>query len=226
VIHFFKTLLANCARCFAPRVFLWHLVAFALTFVCVWSGLDWWWFMHSRAPLTQAVLLPAAVIGGLLPMVLPWVVYGVGRTLQNKKLSSTGLAILQAELLAGFISAAYKSVTGRIEPPLHGFGAVVSPTAVDNSHAFNFGFWEHGIFWGWPSTHTTLAFAAMVTIYTLFPQHKLVRALALGYAFYIGIGISTNIHWFSDFVAGAIIGSVIGVVVGKSFKMDSASAKA
>jgi uncharacterized protein YcfJ len=26
-----------------------------------------------------------------------------------------------------------------------------------------------------------------------------------------------TIHWFSDFVAGAIIGSVIGAVVGKSF---------
>jgi len=26
-----------------------------------------------------------------------------------------------------------------------------------------------------------------------------------------------TIHWFSDFVAGAIIGAVIGAVVGKSF---------
>jgi membrane-associated phospholipid phosphatase len=26
-----------------------------------------------------------------------------------------------------------------------------------------------------------------------------------------------TIHWFSDFVAGAIIGSVIGAVVGRSF---------
>jgi membrane-associated phospholipid phosphatase len=27
-----------------------------------------------------------------------------------------------------------------------------------------------------------------------------------------------TIHWFSDFVAGAIIGTVIGIVVGKTFK--------
>jgi len=27
-----------------------------------------------------------------------------------------------------------------------------------------------------------------------------------------------NIHWFSEFVAGAIIGSLIGMVVGRSFK--------
>jgi len=29
-----------------------------------------------------------------------------------------------------------------------------------------------------------------------------------------------TIHWFSDFLAGAILGSVIGTVVGKSFSAD------
>jgi F0F1-type ATP synthase assembly protein I len=29
---------------------------------------------------------------------------------------------------------------------------------------------------------------------------------------------SETIHWFSEFVAGVIIGSVIGMVVGKSFR--------
>ena len=28
----------------------------------------------------------------------------------------------------------------------------------------------------------------------------------------------TIIHWFSEFIAGAIIGSAIGIVVGRSFK--------
>lgn len=36
-------------------------------------------------------------------------------------------------------------------------------------------------------------------------------------ATYIGIGISVNIHWFSDFAAGAILGSLIGYIVGKTF---------
>ena len=38
------------------------------------------------------------------------------------------------------------------------------------------------------------------------------------YAFYVGLGVSVTIHWFSEFVAGAIIGSVIGAVVGRGFK--------
>jgi hypothetical protein len=41
--------------------------------------------------------------------------------------------------------------------------------------------------------------------------------VALLYACYVGLGVSMTIHWFSDFVAGAIIGSVVGEVVGKSF---------
>jgi F0F1-type ATP synthase assembly protein I len=35
-----------------------------------------------------------------------------------------------------------------------------------------------------------------------------------------------NIHWFSDFVAGVIIGTVIGVVVGKSFGVPANGAAA
>jgi hypothetical protein len=33
--------------------------------------------------------------------------------------------------------------------------------------------------------------------------------LAIGYALYVGIGVSMTIHWLSDFVAGAILGTVI-----------------
>ena len=55
------------------------------------------------------------------------------------------------------------------------------------------------------------------TVFMLLPKHRWAGFLAIAYAFYIGIGVSMNIHWFSDFVAGVIIGTVIGVVVGKSF---------
>jgi len=41
--------------------------------------------------------------------------------------------------------------------------------------------------------------------------------VVITYALYIGLGVSMTIHWFSDFLAGAIIGSAIGAVVGKSF---------
>jgi len=89
---------------------------------------------------------------------------------------------------------------------------------MDSSRGFQFGFLKGGVFWGWPSGHTTVTFAMTVCLIVLYPKNKMAVFLALLYALYIGLGISVTIHWFSEFVAGAIIGSVIGTVVGKSFR--------
>ena len=58
------------------------------------------------------------------------------------------------------------------------------------------------------------------TIFTLFPKQRWLGYVAIAYALYVGFGVSMTIHWFSDFVAGAILGTVIGVVVGKSFSLS------
>jgi len=105
--------------------------------------------------------------------------------------------------------AAYKAITGRAHP-LRG-------VSTDLTHVFRFGLLRGGVFWGWPSSHTTIAFAMAVTIFMLFPKQRSLGHVAIIYALYVGIGVSMTIHWFSDFVAGAIIGTVIGVVVGRSF---------
>jgi membrane-associated phospholipid phosphatase len=82
---------------------------------------------------------------------------------------------------------------------------------------FQFGFLRGGVFSGWPSSHTTIAFAMAVTLFQLFPKQRWLGYVAITYAFYIGLGVSMTIHWFSDFLAGAIIGMAIGTVVGKTF---------
>jgi membrane-associated phospholipid phosphatase len=87
------------------------------------------------------------------------------------------------------------------------------------SREFHFGFLKGGVFYGWPSSHTTVAFAMAAAIRTLYPSSKVVRCVALLFALYIGVGVSMTIHWFSDFVAGAIIGAAIGMMtVGNIFK--------
>jgi hypothetical protein len=62
------------------------------------------------------------------------------------------------------------------------------------------------------------------TVFTLFRRNKYLGTGAIIYAFYIGIGVSMTIHWFSDFLAGAMIGTMIGLVVGKSFSTQAVSA--
>lgn len=190
---------------------MWFLLAILLTAGIVTTGLDWRYFLATRNQTLQLFLIPAMIVGGLLPIALPLLLWGLGSALKNKVVRKTAFALGQSAMMGSLISSLLKMLTGRIQPNLLNL-------TTDSSRDFQFGFLRHGIFWGWPSSHTTIAFAMAVTLVYLFPKKQWLAASALGYALYIGIGVSTNIHWFSEFIAGAIIGSVIGSVVGKSFK--------
>jgi membrane-associated phospholipid phosphatase len=209
VKQFVSTLPRNILGCFQGRMILWHLLAIALTFILVQSGFDWFYFCSTRSPLLREWMFPSAPIGGLVPLALPLILILSGFINSRARISLIGWAIGQAELIGSLISSACKAFTGRAHPT-HDVGA-------DISHVFRFGFLRGGMFWGWPSSHTTIAFAMAATVFTLFPKQRWLGWLAIAYAFYIGLGVSMTIHWFSDFVAGAILGTVIGVVVGKSF---------
>jgi membrane-associated phospholipid phosphatase len=212
---FFYNLPKNILECFRGYNLLWHLVAIILTFIFVTSGFDWLYFMSSRRPLLQSLLFPAVRLGGRLPVLMPLALYVIGNLGKNVKAVNAGYATGQAVIIGLLISSCYKAVTGRVHPPRL---LTVTQGAIDISREFRFGFLRGGAFWGWPSSHTTIAFAMAVTLLTLDPKNKSVRYIAIFYAFYIGFGVSISIHWFSDFVAGAIIGTVIGVVTGKSFR--------
>jgi len=188
---------------------IWHIIAILLTLVLVTSGFDWHYFLSTRAPTLRSLMFPAVHIGGLLPILLPLTLLAFGRLTRNVSTRLIGWAVAQAEIIGGLVAAAYKAITGRAHPS-HFAGT-------DLSHTFRFGLLRGRVFWGWPSSHTTIAFAMAATIFTLLPKQRWLGYLALAYALYVGIGVSMTIHWFSDFTAGAIIGTVIGVVVGKSF---------
>src|SRR5258708_5039235 len=204
----FSSLPRNIVACFRGRMILWHLAAIMLTFILVASGFDWRYFLSTRDPNLRSWMFPAVPIGGLLPIGLPLMLLAVGSMTKSAETSLAGWAIGQAELIGALVAAAYKAITGRAHPS-HEVGA-------DLSHIFRFGLLRGGVFWGWPSSHTTVAFAMAVTIFRLFPKQRLVGYLAIAYALYVGIGVSLTIQWFSDFLAGAILGTVIGVVVGRS----------
>src|ERR1035437_10169566 len=206
---FFSTLPHNIIECFKGRMLIWHLTAIILTVALVVSGLDWQYFLCTRSPILRSWLWPAVPLGGLLPIALPLMLLVLGSVTRSAQTRLIGWAICQAEVIAGIVAAGYKALTGRAHPA-HGVGA-------DLSHAFRFGLLRGGVFWGWPSSHTTIAFAMAVTVFRLFPRQKWLGYLAITYAFYVGLGVSMTIHWFSDFVAGALVGTVIGVVVGTSF---------
>jgi len=206
---FFSTLPRNLLGCFLGRMILWHLGLIALTFICVTSGFDWFYFCATRSPVWRDWMFPSAPIGALVPLAVPLILMVSGFIVSRAQISLTGWAVGQAALIGSLLSSTYKAITGRVHPE-HFSGA-------DLSHDFRFGWLRGGVFWGWPSSHTTIAFAMAVTIITMFPKQRRLGWLALVYAVYIGLGVSMTIHWFSDFAAGAILGTVIGVVVGRNF---------
>ncbi|VVB79342.1 PAP2 superfamily protein [uncultured archaeon] len=208
---FLKTLLPNFFKSFSGKFFVWHITAIFLTYITVLSGFDWWYFLHTRNFILDVISYPAIILGSLGVIILPFILLWIGKKRNHKKTTLLAWAIGQAALLGWIISSIYKAFTGRIQPNIQEIGT-------DISHQFNFGFLKHGIFWGWPSSHTTVAFAIAFTLITIFPENKKLKWGVLAAALFIGLGVSFSFHWFSEFIAGAIIGSAIGIVVGRSFK--------
>jgi membrane-associated phospholipid phosphatase len=210
----------NVITIFTGRNLLYHLLAIFLTFLIVMSGFDWAYYRWTRAGLFAQLALPAITLGTFVPILGTLAILSLGEISKNQRIITTAWALGQAGILGYLISIFYKTLTGRIPPPFRDFrmSAQNLNSLTDTSHGFQFGFFKGGVFWGWPSSHTTVAFAMSVCLITLYPKNKLLIVLALVYTFYVGLGVSVSIHWLSEFVAGAIIGSVVGKVVGNGFR--------
>lgn len=208
---FFTTLPQNLYRSFAGKNIFLHLAAIIATYGIVTTGFDWRYYLGTRSEWLRLASFPAVGLGAILPIILPIGILLFGVVRKDARLRSAAWAMGQAALLGSVISSVYKAFTGRMPPSL-------TTNLLDISHGFNFGFLQNGVFWGWPSSHTTIAFAVSVAFVCLYPEKRKLVWLALLYAFYVGLGVSTTIHWFSEFVAGALIGTAIGLAVGRSFR--------
>ena len=214
----------NLLASFTGRNLLWHALAIGLTIAIVMSGLDWSYYLATRGHAIQSLIRPAIVLGTFVPVLGILVILLIGEVRKTRRLIMTAWALGQAALLGYLISIAYKAFTGRLPPPFRGFRMTTASdgSLVDSSHGFQFGFLKGGVFWGWPSSHTMVAFAMAACLIALYPKNRLLILLASVYALYIGLSVSVSIHWLSEFVAGAIIGSLLGTVVGKSFRTNPA----
>lgn len=197
-----------------------QLIAVTLTYIIVMSGADWAYFIATRSQALRAMFLPALIIGGIFPVIGSLLLLLIGHLRKNTHIINSAWAMGQSVLLGVAVSSFYKVFTGRLQPN-------VRDATVDISHTFRFGILRGGAFWGWPSSHTTVAFAMALTIGWLYRRHRVVPILAIIYASYIGVGVATvGIHWLSEAVAGALIGIVIGINVGKRFEHRHATSVA
>lgn len=198
-------------RLFRGRNLVWQGIAVALTWFLVVSGFDWWVTTSVRDTFLHDIARLAGLIGFYIPIALPLSFLAISWLRRSKQLMTYGLLIAQAEITAGLLAAFYKAFTGRPGPIMQW-----STTTVDTSQVFRFGFLEGGLFWGWPSSHITIAVAAAVLLMVLYKHNTIVKYLALSYAIYMALSVSVTFHWFSDGVAGVIFGSIIGLTIAKS----------
>jgi len=212
---FFHNFGNNILHSFTNTYGLYHVAAITSSYGLVEGGVDWEYYKFMRDnKFIGYSFTPAVIAGQILPIAVPVYLYFKSRSDNDAELMYTSMALGQAALTAYLITSSYKAITGRDGPGIFGDDG----PSTDFSKNFHFGFFENGIFHGWPSGHTTTAVAMSVTLMELYPENKTIQIFAAIYGLYIGVGISTNIHWFSDFVAGTLIGYSIGKTVGKSFK--------
>lgn len=188
-----------------------HVAAAVLTYALVVSGFDWYFYEATRSPYLYPLIRAAGIGGFFVPVLVPLGMYIAGKMRKNASLTKAAALSAQAVIIAWVVSSLYKVFTGRIEPEF------LSQTSfVDGSRNFNFGILEHGIFWGWPSSHTTTACALAAALIVCYGGNKVVKILAFLLAVIVAVGAAVGFHWFSDVVAGVIIGTLVGVVVARA----------
>ena len=189
-----------------------YVLAGVATYGIVRSGFDWRWYRNAQDHkwISNAGFVSVAV-GPLASVGVPLGLYLCGRSERDTRLQVTGLALGQSVILSTVMTSVLKAFTGRMGPDRHN-------QKNDYSTEFRFGFLRGGVYEGWPSSHTAAAFSMAATLIELYPGNSAVKIGSLAYASLIGIGVSTNIHWFSDAVAGGLIGYAIGETVGKGYR--------
>jgi len=160
----------------------------------------------------EAFASAAPVVGFFMPIALGAGLYFAGSAEHESKPYLAGCAVLQASFLALVSTSALKAVTGRPPP---------SPDE-DLSGEFRFGLLRGGIFWGWPSGHMATNTAAVVSLLEVYDDSPGLKALGGLYLCWLFFGVVSHgggtMHWFSDAVAGTLIGYAIGSSVGADFR--------
>jgi membrane-associated phospholipid phosphatase len=201
-----------------PKFFPWYLIAILATWIIVATGFDGQYFSLVRDSVPAVFFSLAGMLGFFVPILLWTTLMVTGTILKQKNTVMAAWMSAQVGFLGFGLSSFIKIFTGRLPPP-HTW--VSTTDAIAASHGFQFGILRGGVFWGWPSSHTTTAFAMSIALLVFYRDKKLIGFVAVLYALYIAIGASMSFHWLSDVVFGIVFGTIIGLSVGRTFNSES-----
>ena len=199
-----------------------HLLGGALTYKFSMENND---LMVARFAARQNELAygiaftPGMMMGTFFPVLVPGYLYFIS---DNKSLNNTGAVAVQATAVAFLYNNILKAISGRAHPD-------AEDNTGERSRDFKWGFGRRGVFYGWPSGHSMTNAAMAMSIASYNRDKPLVVAGCTLYMGYIAtsmvLGAKGEAHWFSDAVAGTLMGASIGWYIGSVFYKDKVGEK-
>lgn len=217
-IKIYSGLGSNVVNSFKGNNAYFHLAGVLSTAVIAASGTDYYvhkffnenedYGIPARPVIRMAQYFPFAISGSL---------YAYGKLGKDNEAVGASFAVLQSTVIAFAYNSLLKAVTGRPHPNWRN-----EDDLYDLSRTFRFGFLRGGIFWGWPSGHTSSTMAVVAALTNFYPEKTWLKIAGYSYAAYMIFAVSSlnrgGMHWFSDAVAAALMAYAIGSTVGKYYR--------
>jgi membrane-associated phospholipid phosphatase len=152
-----------------------------------------------------------------IPFVTGGSLYAYGKLGKDDRAVAASFAVLQSSLIAFLYNSLLKAITGRPNPDWQHHSDMK-----ELSKTFRFGFMRGGIFWGWPSGHTSSTMAVVSSLTSFYADKTWLKIAGYSLVAYMMYGVTSlhrgGMHWFSDAVAAAFMSYAIGSTVGKYYR--------
>ena len=188
-----------------------HLAGVASTVLLVTTNTDYavQHFFNTHPDFGDAAI-PIIRSAMYLPFVTGGSLYAYGKLNKDDRAVAASFAVLQSTLVAFLYNSLLKAITGRPNPDWQN-----NNDMKDLSKTFRFGFLRGGVFWGWPSGHTSTAMAVVSSLTTFYNDKTWLKIAGYSVVAYMMYGVSSlhrgGMHWFSDAVAAAFMSYAIGI---------------
>jgi membrane-associated phospholipid phosphatase len=217
-LQFFGNFGKNIINSFKGDNLYLHLAGIASTFLLVSSNTDYKVekFFNEHEGYGNAAR-PVIRIAMYFPLVISGSLYAYGKLNKDNEAVGASFAVLQSSIIALAYNSLLKAITGRPHPDWRNNDDMKSL-----SKTFRFGFMRGGIFWGWPSGHTSSTMAVVSSLTNFYPGKTWLKIAGYSYVAYMIFAVSSlnrgGMHWFSDAIAAAFMSYAIGSTVGKYYR--------
>jgi membrane-associated phospholipid phosphatase len=195
-----------------------HLAGIASTVLIVTTNTDYnvHKFFYEHEGFGEAAM-PVIRAGMLIPFITGGSLYAYGKLGNDDRALAASFAVIQSSLIAFVYNSLLKAVTGRPNPDWQH-----NSDMKELSKTFRFGFMRGGIFWGWPSGHTSSTMAVVSALTSFYSDKTWLKIAGYSLVAYMMYGVTSlhrgGMHWFSDAVAAAFMSYAIGSTIGKYYR--------